>query len=164
MFKAKVTISKNINGKVENIEKEFTDRKSYEVFLRENNVGKDLPGRGPEGHGFGGFFAPHYGAPMFGYVPAPAPHYHQDYGCCDDQWCDCEETVELPVDLDFYEQELAKVEEDKALKAQQKSWLEAALAKLEEYKGKVKGVRDDLLERIDADMKKVKAELKKLEA
>lgn len=157
MFKAKVSISKNINGKIENIEKEFTDRKSYEVFLRENNIGHDRPN-------IGWFFTPHYTPPLFWYVPAPAPHHYGDYGYCDDEGCESEETLELPVDLDFYEQELAKVEQDKAMKAQKKVGYEQALAKLEEYKGKVKGVRDDLLERIDTDIKKVKSELKKLEA
>lgn len=56
--------------------------------------------------------------PMFGYVPAPTPTYLNQSNCCEDD-CGCE--VELPIDLDFYEQELAKTEEEKALKAQKKA-------------------------------------------
>jgi hypothetical protein len=41
MFTAKITIQRNVNGKIENIEKEFHNRRDYEVFLNANNMSHD---------------------------------------------------------------------------------------------------------------------------
>jgi hypothetical protein len=58
--------------------------------------------------------------------------------CCGEGECSSSDQRDLPVDLDFYENELAKMQQETAMKAQKKASYEQALAKLEEYKGKMK--------------------------
>ena len=150
MFHAKVSIQRNIDGKVENIEKDFTDQSEYEKFLQENNMRTSTPD-------FSGFFTPNFSSPIFGYIPIQAPRTISRPKSC----CRSEKAVNeaLPIDLDFYESELAKTQLEKAQKEQKKQSLQTALDRLLDYKNKMKGIREDLFERIDADIKRVHDEL-----
>jgi hypothetical protein len=77
-----------------------------------------------------------------------------------------QEQKSLPdwINLDEYEQELQKIEYDKAHKAEEIQELKDTLTKLKDYKKRFKAEwRDDMIEKIDKDISTVQEKLDSLE-
>ena len=77
-----------------------------------------------------------------------------------------EEQKSLPnwINFDEYEAELQKMEYEEAHKTEKIQWLKANIAKLEDYKKKFKSKwRDDMVKKIDKDIAATKKELDALE-
>jgi cytochrome c peroxidase len=77
-----------------------------------------------------------------------------------------EEKMSLPnwINLDEYEQELQKIEYNKAHKAEEIQELKDTLTKLKDYKKRFKAEwRDDMIEKIDKDISTVQEKLDSLE-
>ena len=152
MFKGKVTISKN--GKT--IEKEFTDPKAYEEFIKVNNLNLDWwwDERGIN--------------PRLWFSSLNNFHRYLDEFFNKKLWLWYESNQEIiddiGVDVNKYEQELQKIEYDKTHKEEKKKTLENTLHKLKEYEKKFhEEDKNDMLTNVKEDIKKVESELKKLE-
>ncbi len=159
MFKWKVYVYKNINWKEEKIEREFDNPKEFQSFAKNNNVW------------WLERFSNGLNSPVLwlwdwvnlqNYFDSIVDkklwlNYHWDYDYQDDYvWWDI-------VDLDKYEQELGKIEYQKQHKDENLKSLKNSLNKLKEYKKKFKEEwREDVIESIDSDIKKVEEEISKL--
>lgn len=74
-----------------------------------------------------------------------------------------ESSIQLPVDLSKYDEEVRKIEMSEREKERRKQQLESAKTRLTEYKTKFESSgKKDLLKDVEADMKKIDDELKSL--
>jgi hypothetical protein len=152
MFKWKVYVYRNNNGKEEEFEKEFDNPQEF------NNFRKTY--RQPEFEGpimwlWDWAHLQNYFNNLidrrFRLESMPEPE---------------EEEKSLPdwINLDEYEQELQKIEYDKAHKAEEIQELKDTLTKLKDYKKRFKAEwRDDMIEKIDKDISTVQEKLDSLE-
>jgi len=152
MFKGKVYVYRNNNGKEEEFEKEFDNPQEF------NNFRKSY--RQPE---FAGPF-------MWLWDWAHLQNYFNNL--IDRRfWLESmpepeEEQKKLPsvVNLNEYEDELQKIEYKKAHKAEEIQQLKDTLAKLKDYKKRFKAEwRDDMVQKIDKDIATVQKALDKME-
>ena len=152
MFKWKVYVYRNNNGKEEEFEKEFDNPQEF------NNFRKTY--RQPE---FEGPF-------MWLWDRAHLQNYFNNL--IDRRfWLESipepqQEKKSLPdwINLDEYEQELQKIEYNKAHKAEEIQELKDTLTKLKDYKKRFKAEwRDDMIEKIDKDISTVQEKLDSLE-
>ena len=152
MFKGKVYVYRNNNGKEEEFEKEFDNPQEF------NNFRKTY--RQPEFEG------------PFLWLGDWA-HLQNYFNNLIDRrfWLESmpeseEEQKSLPnwVNFDEYEAELQKMEYEEAHKTEKIQWLKASIAKLEDFKKKFKSKgRDDMVKKIDKDISATKKELDALE-
>ena len=149
MFKGKVYMYSNINGKEEKLEREFDNPQDFQSFA----------GQVPA-------FQMLNRMPMFGLDGWNSLHNYLedfldkklglDYQSPDDQ--------QSLIDLNKYEQALEEIEYNKTHKDARAKQLKTTLQKLKEYKKTFKEEhRDDFIGQIDEDIKKAEEELKKLE-
>ena len=151
MFKWKVYVYRNNNWKEEEFEKEFDNPQEF------NNFRKTY--RQPE---FEGPF-------MWLWDRAHLQNYFNNlidrrFGLWNIE--EPQEERRLPnwINLDEYEQELQKIEYDKAHKAEEIQELKDTLTKLKDYKKRFKAEwRDDMIEKIDKDIATVQGKLDSLE-
>ncbi len=153
MFKGKITIVKNINGKEEKIEKEFDSIEEYQKFLAENNMTgyKALPDLRlslSEWDALASFIDQIFEDKLNNFfLEAPEEELSED----------------LPVDIKKYEEEAAKIEEEKEKKEAKKAELKRAIEKLKSFvKTFEKEGKKDLAKSAKEDIKKLEAELKSL--
>lgn len=152
MFKGKVYVYRNNNGKEEEFEKEFDNPQEF------NNFRKNY--RQPEFEG-----------PFMGL--GDRAHLQNYFNNLIDRrfWLESipepqQEQKSLPywINLDEYEQELQKIEYNKAHKAEEIQELKDTLTKLKDYKKRFKAEwRDDMIEKIDKDIATVQEKLDSLE-
>ncbi len=151
MFKGKITIVKNVNGKEEKIEKEFSSPEEYEAFLAQNNMARPLPDPKlslSEWDALASFIDQIFEDKLSDFVALePAQSQEQD----------------LPVDIKKYEKEASKIEEEKAQKEAKKAEIKRAIDKLKSFvKTFEKEGKKDLAKSAKEDIKKLEAELKDL--
>ena len=148
MFKWKVYVYRNNNGKEEEFEKEFDNPQEF------NNFRKTY--RQPEFEG------------PFMWLGDWANLQNYFNNLIDRRfWLESmpepeEQQKSLPnwVNFDEYEAELQKMEYEETHKAEKIQWLKANIAKLEDYKKKFKAKwRDDMVKKIDKDIASTKKEL-----
>ena len=152
MFKGKVYVYRNNNGKEEEFEKEFDNPQEFNNFRKTYHQ--------PE------FWGPF----MWIWDRAHLQNYFNNL--IDRRfWLESmpepeEEQKSLPnwINFDEYEAELQKMEYEEAHKTEKIQGLKASIAKLEDFKKKfkVKG-RDDMIKKIDKDIAATKKELSALE-
>ena len=152
MFKGKVYVYRNNNWKEEEFEKEFDNPQEF------NNFRKTY--RQPEFEG------------PFMWLGDWA-HLQNYFNNLIDRrfWLESipepqQEQKSLPdwINLDEYEQELQKIEYNKAHKAEEIQELKDTLTKLKDYKKRFKAEwRDDMIEKIDKDISTVQEKLDSLE-
>ena len=152
MFKWKVYVYRNNNGKEEEFEKEFDNPQEF------NNFRKNY--RQPEFEG-----------PFMGL--GDRAHLQNYFNNLIDRrfWLESipepqQEKMSLPdgINLDEYEDELQKIEYNKAHKAEEIQGLKDTLAKLKDYKKRFKSEwRDDMIEKLDKDIATVQGKLDSLE-
>ena len=151
MFKGKVYVYRNNNGKEEEFEKEFDNPQEF------NNFRKTY--RQPE------FEGPY----MWLWDRAHLQNYFNnliDRRFWLESMGEPEERKGLPnwTNFDEYEAELQKMEYEEAHKSEKVQELKNSLAKLEDYKKKFKAKgRDDMIKKIDKDIAATKKELDALE-
>ncbi len=147
MFKGKVTIIKNINGKEEKIEKEFKSPDEYQAFLREQNMQMADPKLSlSEWGALGDFVERIFEDKLNDFFLLDSPEF---------------ETVssELPVELEKYEKEAAKIEKEKEKKEAKKAEIKRAIDKLKSFiKTFEKEGKKDLAKSAKEDMKKLEDE------
>ena len=152
MFKWKVYVYRNNNGKEEEFEKEFDNPQEF------NNFRKTY--RQPEFEG------------PFMWLGDWANLQNYFNNLIDRRfWLESmpepeEQQKSLPnwVNFDEYEAELQKMEYEEAHKTEKIQWLKANITKLEDYKKKFKAKwRDDMVKKIDKDIANTKKELDALE-
>lgn len=160
MFKGKVYVYKNINWKEEKIEREFDNPQEFQSFAKTNNV-----------LWLDRFTNTLTNPIMWLWEWANLQNYFDnlidkklwltynwDYDYQEDY------TQSNLVDLDKYEQELKKIEYHKQHKDENLKSLKNSLHKLKDYKKKFKDeLREDVVEQIDFDIKKVEEEISKLD-
>ena len=152
MFKGKVYVYRNNNWKEEEFEKEFDNPQEFNNFRRSY--------RQPEFEG------------PFMWLGDRA-HLQNYFNNLIDRrfWLESmeepqEEKRSLPkwINLDEYENELQKIEYNKAHKAEEIQELKDALAKLRDYKKRFKAEwRDDMVEKLDKDIDATQKALDDLE-
>jgi len=151
MFKGKVYVYRNNNGKEEEFEKEFDNPQEF------NNFRKTY--RQPE---FTGPF-------MWLWDRAHLQNYFNnliDRRFWLESMPEPEEEKALPngVDLSVYEDELQKMEYEEAHKNEKLQWLKNSLAKLKEFKKKFEDKwRDDMVKKIKKDIDATQKEIDSLE-
>ena len=151
MFKGKVYVYRNNNWKEEEFEKEFDNPQEF------NNFRKTY--RQPEFEG----------PIMWLWDWAHLQNYFNNL--IDSRFwlgtkSEPEEKMSLPdgINLDEYENELQKIEYNKAHKVEEIQELKDTLAKLKDYKKRFKAEwRDDMIEKIDKDIATVQEKLDSLE-
>ena len=152
MFKGKVYVYRNNNGKEEEFEKEFDNPQEFNNFRKTYHQ--------PE------FWGPF----MWIWDRAHLQNYFNNL--IDRRfWLESmpepeEQQKSLPnwVNFDEYEAELQKMEYEEAHKAEKIQGLKDSIAKLEDYKKKFKARgRDDMVKKIDKDIASTKKELSALE-
>ncbi len=147
MFKGKVTIIKNINGKEEKIEKEFDSQDEYLRFMAQNNAGFADPSLSLSEWGALGDFVDRIFETRFAnFLPdVEAPQ------------------EEVPVDVAKYEQEAKKIETEKKAKESKKENIKKAISKLKDFvKTFEKEGKKDLAKSAKEDIKKLEKELKNI--
>ena len=152
MFKGKVYVYKNNNGKVEEFEKEFDNLQDFLNFKRSYNQ-------------------PEFEEPMLWLTGWTNLQNYFDNLINRRLWLWTmiepeEEQQYLPnwVNLNEYEKELQNMEYEEAHKSEKVQELKNSLAKLEDYKNKFKAKgRDDMVKKIDKDIAATKKELDALE-
>ena len=152
MFKWKVYIYRNNNGKEEEFEKEFDNPQEFNNFRKS-------------------YRQPEFEGPFMGL--GDRAHLQNYFNNLIDRrfWLESipepqQEQKSLPdwINLDEYEQELQKIEYDKAHKAEEIQELKDTLTKLKDYKKRFKAEwRDDMIEKIDKDIATVQEKLNSLE-
>jgi len=150
MFKGKIYVYQNINGKERKVEKEFTNPSEYYDFINSNwDFWSNL---------LGWFWnLDNYLENFFNSRFALNPVY--------ENYSQDNSSNVLPewVDLNKYEQEAKKIEEEKKKKEEEKNLLEKSLEKLKDYLEKFKKEgKDELAKKVKEDIKKVEDRLKKL--
>ena len=157
MFKWKVYVYKNNNWKEEEFEKEFDNPQDFHAFQRS-------------------YRQPEMEWPFMGLWDwAHLQNYFNDlidrrfWLWCNCEDCECEDEEcerHLPngVNLDAYEDELQRIEYNKAHKAEKIQSLKDTLSKLKDYKKRFKAEwRDDMVEKIEADISATQASLDELD-
>ena len=159
MFKGKVTIIRNINGKEEKIEREFTSQKEYEKFLKEHS--DMLPPSLPDPR----LTLSEWGA-LGSFIDQIFEQKLSDLFLPDALE---EERFMLGsrrgdvVDLSRYEQEIEHLEMEKEEKKEREQSLRKAVEKLKGYiKTFEKEGKKDLATSAKKDLKKLEEELKTL--
>ena len=152
MFKWKVYVYRNNNGKEEEFEKEFDNPQEFNNFRKS-------------------YRQPEFEGPFMGL--GDRAHLQNYFNNLIDRrfWLESipepqQEQKSLPdwINLDEYEQELQKIEYDKAHKAEEIQELKDTLTKLKDYKKRFKAEwRDDMIEKIDKDISTVQEKLDSLE-
>ena len=151
MFKWKVYVYRNNNGKEEEFEKEFDNPQEFNNFRKS-------------------YRQPEFEGPFMGL--GDRAHLQNYFNNLIDSrfWLgtksEPEEKMSLPdgINLDEYENELQKIEYNKAHKAEEIQELKDSLAKLKDYKKRFKAEwRDDMIEKIDKDISTVQGKLDSLE-
>ena len=151
MFKWKVYIYRNNNGKEEEFEKEFDNPQEFNNFRKS-------------------YRQPEFEGPFMGL--GDRAHLQNYFNNLIDSrfWLgtksEPEEKMSLPdgINLDEYENELQKIEYNKAHKAEEIQELKDTLAKLKDYKKSFKAEwRDDMIEKLDKDIATVQEKLDSLE-
>jgi len=151
MFKGKVYVYRNNNGKEEEFEKEFDNPQEFNNFRKS-------------------YRQPEFEGPFMGL--GDRAHLQNYFNNLIDSrfWLgtksEPEEKMSLPdgINLDEYENELQKIEYNKAHKAEEIQELKDTLAKLKDYKKRFKAEwRDDMIEKIDKDIATVQEKLDSLE-
>ena len=152
MFKGKVYVYRNNNGKEEEFEKEFDNPQEFNNFRKS-------------------YRQPEFEGPFMGL--GDRAHLQNYFNNLIDRrfWLESipepqQEQKNLPdwINLDEYEQELQKIEYDKAHKAEEIQELKDTLTKLKDYKKRFKAEwRDDMIEKIDKDISTVQEKLDSLE-
>ena len=152
MFKGKVYVYRNNNWKEEEFEKEFDNPQEF------NNFRKTY--RQPE---FEGPF-------MWLWDRAHLQNYFNNlidrrFGLgSPDEAIEDKKSLPNGIDLDAYEDELQKIEYNKAHKAEEIQTLKDTLNKLKDYKKRFKAEgRDDMVEKIDKDIATTQEKLDALE-
>ena len=153
MFKWKIYVYKNVNGKEEKIEREFDNPKDFQAFAQQNDVLQYEDMQMPRlwlwdrvnlNNYFEDLIDRRLGIPVFEGAEEPA-------------------LANSVVDLDKYEEELQKIEYQKQHKDEHTKALKSTLQKLKDYKKQFKSEgRDDMVKQIDDDIKKVEAEIASL--
>ena len=152
MFKGKVYVYKNNNGKVEEFEKEFDNLQDFLNFKRSYNQ-------------------PEFEEPMLWLTGWTNLQNYFDNLINRRLWLWTmiepeEEQQYLPnwVNLNEYEKELQNMEYEEAHKNERLQWLKNTLAKLNEYLKKFKDKwRDDMLKKIKKDIESTQKEIDSLE-
>lgn len=151
MFKGKVYVYRNNNGKEEEFEKEFDNPQEFNNFRKT-------------------YHQPEFGGPfMWLWDWAHLQNYFNnliDRRFWLESMEEPEERKSLPnwTNFDEYEAELQKMEYEEAHKSEKIQELKDSLAKLEDYKKKFKEKgRDDMVKKIDKDIAATKKELDALE-
>ena len=152
MFKWKVYVYRNNNGKEEEFEKEFDNPQEFNNFRKS-------------------YRQPEFEGPFMGL--GDRAHLQNYFNNLIDRrfWLESipepqQEQKSLPdwINLDEYEQELQKIEYNKAHKAEEIQELKDTLTKLKDYKKRFKAEwRDDMIEKIDKDIATVQEKLDSLE-
>ena len=151
MFKWKVYVYRNNNGKEEEFEKEFDNPQEFNNFRKS-------------------YRQPEFEGPFMGL--GDRAHLQNYFNNLIDSrfWLgtksEPEEKMSLPdgINLDEYEAELQKMEYEEAHKTEKIQGLKASIAKLEDFKKKFKAKgRDDMVKKIDKDIASTKKELDTLE-
>lgn len=151
MFKWKVYVYRNNNGKEEEFEKEFDNPQEFNNFRKS-------------------YRQPEFEGPFMGL--GDRAHLQNYFNNLIDSrfWLgtksEPEEQKSLPnwINFDEYEAELQKMEYEEAHKAEKIQGLKASIAKLEDFKKKFKAKgRDDMIKKIDKDISATKKELDALE-
>lgn len=151
MFKGKVYVYRNNNGKEEEFEKEFDNPQEFNNFRKS-------------------YRQPEFEGPFMGL--GDRAHLQNYFNNLIDSrfWLgtksEPEEKMSLPnwINLDEYENELQKIEYNKAHKAEEIQELKDTLTKLKDYKKRFKAEwRDDMIEKIDKDISTVQEKLDSLE-
>jgi len=151
MFKWKVYVYRNNNGKEEEFEKEFDNPQDFYNFRKS-------------------YRQPEFEGPFMGL--GDRAHLQNYFNNLIDSrfWLgtksEPEEKMSLPnwINLDEYENELQKIEYNKAHKAEEIQELKDTLAKLKDYKKSFKAEwRDDMIEKLDKDIATVQEKLDSLE-
>jgi len=152
MFKGKVTIIKKVNGKDVKIEKEFNSPEEYQAFLQEQG-GAMLPDPKlslSEWGALGSFIDQIFEDKLQDFfLEAPEQSYEPE--------------EELPVDIDKYEKEAAKIEKEKEKKEAKIAEIKRTIDKLKAFvKTFEKEGKKDLAKSAKEDIKKLEEELKSL--
>ena len=151
MFKWKVYVYRNNNWKEEEFEKEFDNPQEFNNFRKS-------------------YRQPEFEGPFMGL--GDRAHLQNYFNNLIDSrfWlgtkAEPEEKMSLPnwINLDEYENELQKIEYNKAHKAEEIQELKDTLAKLKDYKKRFKSEwRDDMVEKLDKDISTVQEKLDSLE-
>ena len=151
MFKGKVYVYRNNNWKEEEFEKEFDNPQEFNNFRKS-------------------YRQPEFEGPFMGL--GDRAHLQNYFNNLIDSrfWLgtksEPEEKMSLPnwINLDEYENELQKIEYNKAHKAEEIQELKDTLTKLKDYKKRFKAEwRDDMIEKIDKDISTVQEKLDSLE-
>ena len=151
MFKGKVYVYRNNNGKEEEFEKEFDNPQEFNNFRKS-------------------YRQPEFEGPFMGL--GDRAHLQNYFNNLIDSrfWLgtksEPEEKMSLPnwINLDEYENELQKIEYNKAHKAEEIQELKDTLTKLKDYKKRFKAEwRDDMIEKLDKDIATVQEKLDSLE-
>lgn len=152
MFKWKVYVYRNNNWKEEEFEKEFDNPQEFNNFRKS-------------------YRQPEFEGPFMGL--GDRAHLQNYFNNLIDRrfWLESipepqQEQKSLPdwINLDEYEQELQKIEYNKAHKAEEIQELKDTLSKLKDYKKRFKAEwRDDMIEKIDKDISTVQEKLDSLE-
>lgn len=150
MFKGKVYMYSNINGREEKLEREFDNPQEFHSFAKQtpafqmrNNIPFLWLGGWDNFHNY-----------LDNFLDQRLGLGHQE---------SYENTSSL-VDLDKYEKTLEEIEYQKVHKDEHTKQLKSTLQKLKEYKKKFKEEnREDMMANIDEDIKKIEEELKKNE-
>ena len=151
MFKWKVYVYRNNNWKEEEFEKEFDNPQEFNNFRKS-------------------YRQPEFEGPFMGL--GDRAHLQNYFNNLIDSrfWLgtksEPEEKMSLPnwINLDEYENELQKIEYNKAHKAEEIQELKDSLAKLKDYKKSFKAEwRDDMIEKLDKDIATVQEKLDALE-
>ncbi|HPC34239.1 MAG TPA: hypothetical protein PLP73_01130 [Candidatus Absconditabacterales bacterium] len=160
MFKGKVYVYKNINGKEEKIEREFDNPQDFQSFAKNNEVsGLESFSNTPR-------------SPILGLGDwANLQNYLDNLidrrlGLTYDGYDEEQDNYDEGglIDLNKYELELEKIEYQKQHKDETLKHLKSTLQKLKDYKKKFKTEgRDDMIESIDLDIQKVETEISKFD-
>ena len=152
MFKWKVYVYRNNNWKEEEFEKEFDNPQEFNNFRKS-------------------YRQPEFEGPFMGL--GDRAHLQNYFNNLIDRrfWLESipepqQEQKSLPywINLDEYEQELQKIEYNKAHKAEEIQELKDTLTKLKDYKKRFKAEwRDDMIEKLDKDISTVQEKLDSLE-
>jgi hypothetical protein len=160
MFKGKVYVYKNINWKEEKIEREFDNSQDFQSFVQNNEVSW-----------LESFSDTSRSPILWLWDWANLQNYFDNL--IDRRlwliydWYDEEQDNYAGwnlIDLNKYESELKKIDYQKQHKDETLKHLKSTLQKLKDYKKKFKTEwRDDMIESIDLDIKKIENEISKFD-
>ncbi len=167
MFKGKIIIRRNINGKEEVIEKEFNSPEEYQQFLSQMwettplGFEKEISELRLSPYGWSSFenlmrrWISEGLEDFFGFPQIEAePDYTHAQGL----------PADIQSNLQRYEEEAQKIEQQKKAKEEKLKSLKESLTKLQEFEKKFKAEwKDSLAKQVLKDIEKVKKEIQKAE-